>query len=81
MAKQTASTTPQPEGETRQKHLRRSERARLVAKLGEAGSPWAGAAASAHKEVSDLEDQLQSKRTALMSILGQVKVKVPRKKG
>lgn len=72
--KSTESNTPQPEGETRIKHLRRSERAKLVARLGETGSPWASAAATAHKEVSQLEDVLQAKRTALMSILKSAKV-------
>lgn len=64
----------QPSTETKVKNLRRTERAKLVAKLGEMGSPWAKPAADAHKEVNALEDQLQAKRTTLMSILRLAKV-------
>ena len=74
MAKKNESTTQGPTGETKAKHLRRSERAKLVARLGELGSPWAASAAAAHKEVTQLEDSLQAKRTALMSILRSAKV-------
>lgn len=74
MARKTSEGQSQATAETRQKHIRRAERARLVARLGEQSSPWANAAAGAHKEVSALEDALQAKRTALMAILKSAKV-------
>ena len=74
MARKTTEGQSQATAETRQKHIRRAERGRLVAKLGEVGSPWGSAAAAAHKEVSALEDTLQAKRTALMAILKSAKV-------
>ena len=57
------------EGPKRPKHLRRGERARLVAALGERGSPLAATAAAAHKNVCILEDKLNAERTALMAML------------
>ena len=74
MGKKNTEGQSQATAETRVKHIRRAERARLVAKLGEQGSPWAAAAAGAHKDVSALEDALQAKRTALMAILKSAKV-------
>lgn len=66
--------SPQPSEETRTKNLRRVERAKLVARLGEIGSPWAKPAQEAHKEVCVLEDQLQAKRITLMAVLKLAKV-------
>ena len=57
------------ENEKRVKGMRRSARARLVAVLGEKGSPLASAAAAAHKSVCALEDRLNVERTALMALL------------
>lgn len=73
--KAESSTSSEPSTEVKQKNLRRSERAKLVAKLGETGSPWAAAATQAHREINALEDQLHSKRNALMGILRSVKDK------
>lgn len=53
---------------------RRAERNRLVAKLGEMGSPWASGAALANVKVNKLEDELDDERTTLMAILRRAKV-------
>jgi hypothetical protein len=53
---------------------RRSERNRLVAKLGEMGSPWASGAALANAKVNKLEDELDAERTTLMAILKRAKI-------
>lgn len=53
---------------------RRSERNRLVSKLGEMGSPWASGAQAANIKVNKLEDDLDGERTTLMAILRRAKI-------
>ena len=53
---------------------RRAERNRLVARLGEMGSPWASGAALANVKVNKLEDELDAERTTLTAILRRAKV-------
>jgi hypothetical protein len=78
MAKRHTDTMNPTDTTDEVKHgkARRAERNRLVAKLGEMGSPWASGAALANVKVNKLEDELANERTTLMAILRHAKVVV-----
>lgn len=70
-AASTAST--ETDSEARVRNQRRAERAQKIAKMQQAGHPFASAALAQHLKVNALEDQLASERGMLMGILKHVK--------